>query len=411
MNFTIKLAAAMLLAAVAGFCARADVETPRTASPETWSLKTNLLQDIFSTVSLGAEARLSGRVSLDLSGAWNPWTFSRGVKYKHWLAQPEVRLWTRRFGQGHFVGVHMLGGEFNLQKAQLWYNAYPDLASYRYEGWGIGAGLSYGYRWNFSRRWAMEGTVGVGYIHAHYNRYACGNCGERLGSGTKAYVGPTKIALNLIYRFGTGPEKKHVEPVERIVRDTLWRTDTVYMERRTVQVEPAAPDTVVLRPEIIHADFAMRLRYHLDKTDIDATLADNRVQIDSLYAFISRYADNPMLRIRSVDIAGYASVEGSAAHNLELSEGRAEAAAALVADMCPELAGRIHASGYGEDWSSLDFSQKEALMAIGDADERERALRRIDGGRLYRRLLERQLPQTRRIECTVNFSYIAAPEH
>lgn len=373
---------------------------------EAASIKTNLLYDLGSTISLGAEAGIDRHLSIDLMGAYNPWTFSKGVKMKHWLIQPELRWWPGERLNGHFLGVHLIGGEYNLNRIQLPYNMYPSTLDYRYEGWGIGGGLSYGYRWNFNRRWAMEGSVGVGVIHSSYDRYTCGDCGERIGSGTKTYVGPTKLALSLIYRFGSKePRKPRVETVERIVERV--RVDTVYLtrlERDTVVRD--LTDTIRERQKVIHADYALRLVYPLSSSRIEPMLGDNAARIDSLMAFIDRYASDPTLRIHSIDIVGYSSLEGGAQRNLVLSEERARAAADLISSLRPDLQYLIHSEGKGEDWDSVDFPGKRALMADPDLDSRERRLRAMGGGSLFRTLLATKLPATRRIECVINYSRI-----
>ncbi|WP_369346495.1 DUF3575 domain-containing protein, partial [Bacteroides reticulotermitis] len=45
-------------------------------------MKTNLLSDLTDTFSLGAEFRLSGYLTMDLSANYNSWTFSDNRKFK-----------------------------------------------------------------------------------------------------------------------------------------------------------------------------------------------------------------------------------------------------------------------------------------------------------------------------------------
>ena len=52
------------------------------------AVKTNLLYDATSTLNLGVEFGLARRWTLDVSGNYNPWTFSENRKMKHWLVQP-----------------------------------------------------------------------------------------------------------------------------------------------------------------------------------------------------------------------------------------------------------------------------------------------------------------------------------
>ncbi len=39
--------------------------------------------------------------------------------FKHWLVHPEFRYWLCERFNGHFFGVHLLGGEYNISKVKL----------------------------------------------------------------------------------------------------------------------------------------------------------------------------------------------------------------------------------------------------------------------------------------------------
>ena len=71
----------------------------------------------------------------------------------------------------------------------------------RHQGWGAGAGVSYGYSWLLSRHWNLEATVGVGYLYLKSDKYPCANCGRKQEGIKKHYFGPTQAAINLIYQF------------------------------------------------------------------------------------------------------------------------------------------------------------------------------------------------------------------
>lgn len=47
------------------------------------AVKTNLLYDASATMNLGFEFGLSAKWTLDISGNYNPWTFSNNQKWKH----------------------------------------------------------------------------------------------------------------------------------------------------------------------------------------------------------------------------------------------------------------------------------------------------------------------------------------
>ncbi len=173
-----------------------DARTP--GSP--WNLKTNLISDVTTTLNLSPEICLSGRSSLDLTLGWNPWKFANHRQWRHILVQPEWRIWTRRTFSGHFFGLHAHYVFYNIGNLPEPFS--PWIRSHRVQGSAIGAGVSYGYRWCMGMRWDMEATLGVGYAYLDYKKYSCDNCQQYLGHQTRNYFGPTRLALNLIYKIG-----------------------------------------------------------------------------------------------------------------------------------------------------------------------------------------------------------------
>ena len=79
------------------------------------AVKNNLLYDLTTTPNLGLEYGVGYRSTVSLVYGLNPWSFSGGErKAKHWVLMPEYRWWLCSRFNGHFFGVHALGGEFNL---------------------------------------------------------------------------------------------------------------------------------------------------------------------------------------------------------------------------------------------------------------------------------------------------------
>ena len=172
-----------------------------TATAQQVGIKTNLLGWATASPNLGMEIKLGKKSTLDVYGSINPFRFDDGKQWKHWLVQPEYRFWPCESFKGHFLGLHLIGGEYNLAKVKMPFGAYKGLRNTRYQGWGVGAGISYGYQWLLSKHWSAEATIGVGYIYSEYDRYPCATCGKKIESGKKHYVGPTKAAISLIYLF------------------------------------------------------------------------------------------------------------------------------------------------------------------------------------------------------------------
>lgn len=165
-------------------------------------VKTNLLYWASASPNLGIEFGLGRQTTLDISAGFNPFTFSDNRKWKHWLVQPEFRWWTCERFNGHFLGVHMIGGQFNVGNVSFFpFSIWDSLKDYRYKGHALGGGVAYGYDWVLGKHWNFEFEAGVGYAHAWYDKYDCAKCSERIGSGGKNYWGVTKLAVSLVYLF------------------------------------------------------------------------------------------------------------------------------------------------------------------------------------------------------------------
>ena len=258
-------------------------------SAQEMALKSNILYDATTTVNLGYEVALNDKTTLDIWVNYNPWTLGkkwvglyeskynqevpgainyasaseREAKLKHLAIQPEIRWWMCEKFNGHFFGVHLHGGMFNVGALKLPFDwgrykdaqgnylgtypvaltpinhdnvkvqgiaykpgkeneAYPglgvadgtELQSNDYlwgnadrdgiyvntfEGWFLGAGVSYGYHLILSTRFSMEFTAGVGYAFLKYDKNRCTDCTKKLGEGTSHYFGPTRVGLSLVY--------------------------------------------------------------------------------------------------------------------------------------------------------------------------------------------------------------------
>lgn len=169
------------------------------------NVKTNLLYDATLTVNAGAEVGLAPRWSFDLSGNYNGWSVNHH-KWKHWLVQPELRYWFCDHFAGHFVGIHALGGQYNLGNIKNSINFlgsdFSKLTDRRYQGWYVGAGIAYGYSFILNRHLNLELEAGFGYIYTRYDVFNCEGCGRKVAEDRPHhYVGPTKAAVNLVYAF------------------------------------------------------------------------------------------------------------------------------------------------------------------------------------------------------------------
>ena len=168
-------------------------------------IKTNLLPDAALSPNLGVEIGLARKWSLDITGETCLWDVNRH-KWKHWLVQPEIRLWLCDRFAGHFFGLHAIGGQYNFgnihNNIKFFGSDFSKLSDYRYQGWGAGAGIAYGYDWVLAKHWNLEAEIGIGWIYTKFDTYTCAGCGRKEGPRRHHnYFGPTKLSIALEYLF------------------------------------------------------------------------------------------------------------------------------------------------------------------------------------------------------------------
>lgn len=170
------------------------------------ALKNNLVGDALLNINAGAEFGIAPKWTLDIPVSFNGWKLSHDRRWKHWMVQPGARYWFCDRFAGHFVGVHLHGGQYNIGgfdgKYHLLGTDARKLKDSRYQGWFAGGGISYGYAWILGKHWNIEAEIGLGYSFTRYDRFRCAGCGQKTASGkTHNYVGPTKAAINMVYLF------------------------------------------------------------------------------------------------------------------------------------------------------------------------------------------------------------------
>ena len=402
--------------------------------PPAVGIKTNLLYDATSTLNLGVEFRTGRRTSFDMSANWNPFSFSDNRKWKHLLIQPEFRYWTKETFSGHFLGLHAHYAYYNI--GGLPNSIFSDyMATHRFQGWLAGAGLSYGYRWNFTRNWGMEATLGVGYAYLNYSKYECVTCGKKLGDATRHYFGPTKAGITLIYTFG-GKKKATVSPAPLNIPEVVSETTTP-----VIPVEETEPKVVTILPEkseienlsekypfVLPAsefDPANPIRYYNDERDnvltvyypvnksvIESYFAGNSATLAALLDAVRSIVNSKETKICRIVIAGFASPEGSASVNEQLAGERAAAVRDYILANTPVSKETILLHNGSADWQGLRRlvaadsnvpSQREVLEIIDTRPiwdsrtqtGRQTLLHQLNGGRSWEYMKTNLFPKLR----------------
>ncbi len=364
-------------------------------------VKTNVFYDASATVNLGLEFRTGGRTSVDLPFNYNGFEFGGNKKWKHFLAQPALRIWTHEAFSGHFFGIHSHWAYYNIGRLPI--NDYT--RAHHFEGTLYGGGVSWGYRWNFGRGgrrharatytqvgygdisstgknqkrtrpyeartagWSMEVELGAGYAYLDYDIYNCGKCGDFVKHETKNYFGPTKVAVNLIYAFGgySGNPQGVLTRRERVLEGV--RPVGGGSELRGSQGEPqpsihpftptfVAPDPEGYkdRTDSIRAD----LEFVFDVAQLEPMYRNNAAELRKLNSSIGDIRRSRHTTITSIDIIGFASPEGSEGYNIPLSARRAESVRDYLETVTGLPAELFSARGEGE--------REDGLRAMVEVD-------------------------------------------
>jgi outer membrane protein OmpA-like peptidoglycan-associated protein len=360
------LAGILLLLAITGNI-QAQSEN-KDARPPAAVLKTNLLYDATTTLNLGVEARLGDNFTLDMPFNYNPWNSIFGGKMlKHWLFQPELRYWTRESFHKSFFGLHAHGAQYNTM------GVFDDN---RLQGWLAGAGISYGYRWNFGNnyRWGLEATIGAGYAYLDYTKYSpdkdCGACGEKLGTEAKHYFGPTKAALSITYTLGKTAHKAVAAamqpsppPAPIIIVPVVADCDTVFIP------VPAA------ERQILFAEGEAYINFPLNSYEFLPLFGNNHAELDSIRALIENIRSLPNVEIEKFEIEAFASPEGTLLRNIELSVRRAEALRDHIAATYGIDKNCFTVRYGGENWNGLRAAiEKNSVLTTGEKNEIYRIL-------------------------------------
>ena len=171
------------------------------------SIKSNLLYDATGTVNLGIETSLCPpHWTFDLSGNLNAWIMPDESLRKHAFVQPELRYWLCDSFAGHFFGLHLHGGIFNIGNLNTDFKFagtdFSILKDHRFQGWFAGAGVGYGYALPIDVHWNLEFEIGAGYAYSMYDMYECAECGEVIRNNhPHHYFGLTKAAICIAYLF------------------------------------------------------------------------------------------------------------------------------------------------------------------------------------------------------------------
>ena len=180
--------------------------------------------------------------------------------------------------------------------------------------------------------------------------------------------------------------------------------------------EPEAParriPEYVLEDAVRQWDFGqdeLEIIFKVSRIEIDSTVFDNEVTFGNILTAVDKIFSDPHLKIDKIEIAGYASPEGSRRFNKWLGEGRAKALMNYITSHRPQygLTEDNFAIRNGEEnWQGLrrhlmnsSIKEKEAVLAIMDKDisdeQKKTEIKAIENGAVWKKMLKEVYPHLR----------------
>ncbi len=172
------------------------------------SVKVNVPLWLTGSPNIGFEYTLTRQLTVNAEGAWLPDMFKKNEEvFRVLMGSAELRyywnpqnFYTNDSWDGFYIGPYAMYGTFNI--GLLKHN--DPLRSYRRKGWGVSGGITFGYKYAFNSRLALDMNIGVGYAHFQYDKYKLG--GEYVNfplelKKTKQWIGPTKFGVSLTYNI------------------------------------------------------------------------------------------------------------------------------------------------------------------------------------------------------------------
>lgn len=153
----------------------------------------------------------------------------------------------------------------------------------------------------------------------------------------------------------------------------------------------------------------LEIIFKVAKTEIDSTVFDNEVTFGNILTAVDKIFSDPHLKIDKIEIAGYASPEGTRRFNKWLGEGRAKALMNYITSHRPQYGlteDNFTIRNGEENWQGLrrhlmnsSIKEKEAVLAIMDKDisdeQKKTEIKAIENGAVWKKMLKEVYPHLR----------------
>jgi tetratricopeptide (TPR) repeat protein len=153
----------------------------------------------------------------------------------------------------------------------------------------------------------------------------------------------------------------------------------------------------------------MEIIFKVSKIEIDSSVFNNEITFGKILAAVDKIFADPKYRMDKIEVAGYASPEGSIAFNKWLGINRAKALISYIIGQRPQynLTEDDFVIRNGEEnWPGLkrvlkesSMSEKQTVIDIIDSDatndQKKLAIKSLDGGKVWKKMLDEIYPHLR----------------
>ena len=162
--------------------------------------------------------------------------------------------------------------------------------------------------------------------------------------------------------------------------------------------------------------FDANIQFVVDKDDLRKDFKNNAAELARLDEFVKKATKIEGAELHTVCIYGYASPEAPFDYNLALSDRRTKTLYNYVKSSHKALFNKVEvvAEGKGEDWDGLrklvdasNMSERQTILDIIDKydtdTQREADIKALNGGKVYRDLLDNYYPKLRHTTFTMSY--------
>lgn len=394
----------------------------------------NLLYDASLTPNLRVGLRLSPHWSMGLTGGYRPWPTDdqKTRKWKHLLLSPDLRYWTDSVDVRHFFGVNLIYSHYNVGDVKFPFGLWKSVRDERRQG-DLGAiGAYYGYSWPLGRFWNLEAHLGLAVGYTQFDRFECAHCGKKLSTEKKVFLLP-QAGVSVVYNIPGRPRREE-EPVIAVQPVPEVPATAAVVEKPFVPVLSAVPEfrgragqlqqdnsviahiseykpydnTRILRKE----KGALYVHFDLGKSQLSTDYRENRQTLDRIVEITRQIMADSTSSVKTIQIVGLASIEGTPVKNEQLSVNRAVALQRYIQQQVAVPDSLFEIVGGGEAWVEFLDQLNDAVEAGDpanaqlsqvidiireepDAMARERRIKLLNKGRTWSYLKQHVLTDQR----------------